>query len=85
MNFVRFLYRKSKHGLVKFREEVTQKCSMKEALLKISIYREILALDFLFHRYQHRDFLLNFVSFFKNTCFAEPLRMGASVFISLST
>ena len=43
MNFVRFLYRKSKHGLFKFREEVTQKCSMKEALLKISIYREILA------------------------------------------
>lgn len=32
-----------------------------------------------------QGFSTELCEFFKNTCFAEPLRMGASVFISLST
>ena len=57
----------SKHELVKFTEEVTQTCSIKEVLLKISI-------SFPSKETPAQEISTEICEFFKNVCFAEPLR-----------
>ena len=57
----------SKHELVKFTEEVTQTCSIKEVLLKISI-------SFPSKETPAQEISTETCEFFKNVCFAEPLR-----------